>query len=117
MDAALLQKGTGPVQVLSELCENPPRLRRCSPISSVLQRALEQVIARRITWVTHRRVNGSQFWVFAPVAFHRDRASSEYAWWDPGDLGCYGGTALSWDRYRGAWSAVAGASWIGCAAT
>jgi len=116
MDAATAPSGSRPVQILNELCGNPSGLRRCAPISSTLQRALEQAIDRPITWVAHRDVNGPQFWVFAPIAYDSVGATSESAWWDPGTFGCRGGTQYDWERRSGAWSTVSGIGWAACVA-
>jgi hypothetical protein len=117
MDAGTVWSGSGPVQVLNELCENPSSVRRCSPISPALQSALEQAIDQPITWVDARHRNGPQFWVFAPVGYEGDQATSEYAWWDPGTLGCFGGGGVTWERRQGSWNAFSAFGWVGCPAT
>jgi hypothetical protein len=114
MDAETAESGTTRVQVLNQLCESPSRLRGCTPISATLGRALERAIDRPITWVAQRRTNGPQFWVFAPVAFESGRATSEYAWWDPGTLGCRGGITYNWERHSGVWATVSGIGWAAC---
>jgi hypothetical protein len=117
MDAVTAESGTRPVQILNQLCEVPSRLRRCAPISSTMRRALEQAIDRPITWVAHRRVDGPQFWVFAPIAYDSAGATSEYAWWDPGAFGCRGGIRYDWERTSGAWATVGGIGWAACPAS
>ena len=116
MDAQTAESGTGRVQVLNELCDVPSRLRGCTPISGTFQRALERAIDRPITWVSHRHVDGPEFWVFAPVEFHSGQATSEYAWWDPGTVGCRGGITYDWERTSGAWATVGGIGWAACSA-
>ena len=117
MDAVTAESGSGPVQILNQLCETPSRVRGCAPISATLRRALEQAIDRPITWVGHRHVDGPQFWVFAPIAYDSVGATSEYAWWDPGALGCRGGIRYDWKRISGAWATVSGIGWAACTAT
>jgi hypothetical protein len=118
MDVQVLQRrGTGPVQVLNQVCEKPSRVSRCTPISSTLQRSLEVAIHRSIVWVDHRRTKGPEFWVFAPVTFGGGTASAEYAFWDPGALGCFGGSSEDWALRQGAWSPTIASAWVGCPAT
>jgi hypothetical protein len=115
MDAATAERGTTRVQILNELCETPSRMRHCAPMSSALQRALEGAIDRPILWVSERKVNGPEFWVFAPIAYGSGEATSEYAWWEPGDL-CRGGTQYDWERRSSGWSTVSGIGWAACSA-
>ena len=114
MDAQTVESGTGRVQILNELCEVPSALRRCTPITATLRRALEQAIVRPISWVSHRHVDGPEFWVLAPVEFHDGEATSEYAWWDP--LGCRGGISYRWARRSGRWVTTTGIGWAACSA-
>jgi hypothetical protein len=117
MDATLIFAGAGHrVQVLTQLCENPDRIRRCSSFPLRLRGAIEDAMDRPITWVDDRRVRGPDFWVFAPVAFARDSASARMAWWASGALvfGCRGGANLTFRRIHGAWSPVGGTGWEGC---
>jgi hypothetical protein len=114
MDAATAERGGAGVQILKQLCEVPARRKACTPITATLQRALERAIDRPITWVAHRHVDGPQFWVFAPVEFEAGRATSEYAWWDTGTLGCRGGITYRWERTSGAWVTTTGLGWAAC---
>jgi hypothetical protein len=116
MDAATVESGNRRVQILSEVCRTPSRLRRCEPMSSALRRALERAIDRPITWVDERVVNGPEFWVFAPVEFDHGTATSEYAWWDRGTDGCRGGITYDWERSSGTWSTTTGIGWGACSA-
>ncbi|MEP6759188.1 MAG: hypothetical protein ABJB55_08335 [Actinomycetota bacterium] len=113
----LFVDGSQRVQVLTELCTNPVRITHCSAIPRVLRRAIEHVVDRPITWVNERSVRGPVFWVFAPVAFDRARASASFAWWDPGAFACRGGSELRFTRTHGGWSATEGTAWEGCSAT
>jgi hypothetical protein len=117
IDAMLiLGGGSQRVQVLTQLCADPVRIRRCVPFPRSLQRAIESAVDRPITWVDARRVRGPAFWVFAPVAFDGSSATASLAWWDRGafTFGCRGGADLTFGRIRGAWSAVEGTAWTGC---
>ena len=117
MDAMLiLGGGSHRVQVLTQLCADPVRIRRCVPFPRSLQRAIEGVVDRPITWVDARRVRGPAFWVFAPVVFDGDAATASLAWWDPGALACRGGSTLRFARDHGTWRPVAGTGWEGCPA-
>ena len=116
MDAATAEGGTTRVQILDQLCERPSSVRRCAPMSSALQRALEQAIDRPILWVSERRVNGPEFWVFAPIAYDSGGATSEYAWREPGEFGCRGGIEYIWERRSGGWTTVGGIGWAACPA-
>jgi len=118
MDAMLiLGGGTQRVQVLTQLCADPVRIRRCVSFPGSRQRAIERAVDRPITWVDARRVRGPAFWVFAPVAFDGGSASASLAWWDPGAFACRGGSTLRFVRIHGTWQAVEGTGWAGCPAT
>ena len=118
MDAMLiLGGGTQRVQVLTQLCADPVRIRRCVPFPGSLQRAIERAVDRPITWVDARLVRGPAFWVFAPIAFERGSATASLAWWDPGAFGCRGGSTLRFTHSHGAWRPVEGTGWAGCPAT
>lgn len=117
MDAMLiLGGGSHHVQVLTQLCADPVRVRRCVPFPRSLQRAIEGAVDRPITWVDERRVRGPVFWVFAPVAFDRGSATASLAWRDPGAFACRGGSTLRFARDHGTWQPVAGTGWEGCPA-
>jgi len=118
MDSMLIFTAAGDrVQVLTQLCTDPDRIRHCTSFPVELRRAIEDVMDRPITWVDARRDRGPQFWVFAPAVFDGERASASMAWWDRGafTFGCRGGADLAFRRIRGAWSAVEGTAWTGCA--
>jgi hypothetical protein len=118
MDAMLiLGGGSHRVQVLTQLCADPVRIRRCVPFPGSLQRAIERAVDRPITWVDARRAGGPAFWVFAPVAFDGGSATTSLAWWDPGALACRGGSTLRFAHSHGAWQPVEGTGWVGCPAT
>jgi hypothetical protein len=85
-------------------------------IKANLQRALEQALDAPITWVDHRHHHGGQFWVLGTLAFNGTQVTTKVAWRDPGTLGCFGWTRLSWKRHHGAWSVFEGISAEGCAA-
>ena len=117
MDAMLiLGDGSHRVQVLTQLCADPVRVRRCVPFPRSLQRAIEGAVDRPITWVDARRVRGPAFWVFAPVAFDSGFASASLAWRDPGAFACRGGSTLRFARDHGAWRPVEGSGSEGCPA-
>jgi len=115
MDAQVVESGTDRVQVLTQLCTKPSRITGCSPISHPLRRAIEQAIARPITWVANRPADRPEFWVFAPVEFGRGTAVAEYAWWKPNASACRGGGEVHFERDHGAWRSVLGIGWaIAC---
>ena len=117
IDAMLiLGGGSLRVQVLTQLCADPVRIRRCVPFPRSLQRAIESAVDRPITWVDARRVRGPAFWVFAPVAFDGGSATASLAWWDPGAFACRGGSTLRFVRASGTWRPVEGTGWEGCPA-
>jgi hypothetical protein len=116
LDASLWH-GTKRVQVLTSLCARPSKLRRCSPISPRLQRALDGALGAPIIWVDARRVAGPEFLVFAPVVFDRGEAKAEVAWWDPGSHGCVGGYETRFRKDRGAWMWYQQLGWAGCPAS
>jgi hypothetical protein len=116
MDAGLVPRHGATVQVLNQLCEKPRTQRRCSPMPSTLQQALDREIARPIVWVDSRQPGGQQFWVFAPVDFGAE-ASAEYAWWDPGTFGCFGGAGETWTHLQGTWKPSIAFGYEGCPAT
>jgi hypothetical protein len=103
-------------QVLNQVCEDASAERRCSPINPALQRAFEAAVDVPITWVAARTPHLGQFWVLAPVRFAGDGAESEFAWRDPGRLGCSGWTRIDWSRERGAWFPTGGVGVVGCPA-
>jgi hypothetical protein len=119
--AAMLAETAGtpthPVQVLNQMCDNPTTQRGCVPIRVNLQRAFEQALDAKITWVDHRRHDAGQFWVVGTVLFHRTQVTTKVAWRDPGTFACFGWTRLSWKRHHGAWSVFQGMSAEGCPAT
>ena len=109
--------GSGPVQILTQLCGRPWKLRGCEAMPAKLQAALDDAIGGRITWVERRQMRGPEFLVFAPVRIARDAARTEVAWWDPGRSGCRGGSTLEFARDRGAWVASRGLGWAVCSAS
>jgi hypothetical protein len=116
MDAGLVPRHGSTVQVLNQLCERPRVQRRCSPMPSTLQQALDREIARPIVWVDERQPGDRQFWVFAPVRFGA-QANAEYAWWDPGTFGCFGGAGETWNHVQGTWNPSIAFAYQGCPAT
>jgi hypothetical protein len=116
MDAALVPRRGATVQVLNQVCERPRVQRRCSPMSATLQRALDAAIVRPIVWVDERQPGAQQFWVFAPVRFGAE-ANAEYAWWDPGTFGCFGGAGETWTHLQGTWNPSIAFAYEGCPAT
>jgi len=115
LDAGVLDDGRRPIQVLDQLCGNPDRQRRCSPIAPALERAITRAVDRPITWVHQLRKHAGVFWVLAPLRLGNDTATVRWAWRDqPG--GCFGGGRLSYQRIHGAWKLVSGIEYEGCSA-
>jgi len=117
LDATVVGRGRERVQVLTRLCTDPARIRRCGAFSQPLRRAIQSAFDRPITWVDERRTRGPEFWVFAPVSFGHGAATASYAWWDPGTFACRGGASMLFERQRGAWSGTEGFGWGACPAT
>jgi len=110
--------GDGParIQILDQLCRNPDQQRRCTPIKPALERAIDRLVDRPITWVATPRKHGGSFWVLAPVRFGADRATVRWAWRDLRPFGCFGGGTLTYGRDGGTWKLTTGIEFEGCPA-
>jgi hypothetical protein len=113
-DAGVLGDGHREIQILDQLCANPDRQRRCSPISPALERGISRIVDRPITWVHQPRRHAGVFWVLAPIRLGTDTTTVRWAWREPGPFGCWGGGRLSYERARGAWKLVMGIAYEGC---
>jgi hypothetical protein len=105
------------VQILDQVCEDLALVRDGTPMSPGLKRAIEDAFSRRLVWVSRRRSEGPEFWVFAPVRFNGDAATARYTWRETGDYGCLGGVRLRFKRIGGSWSSTSGMGWALCPAT
>ena len=119
--AAMLAETAGtfsqhPVQVLDQICDNPSTRHGCVPIKASLQEAFERALDAPITWVGPRRHQVGQLWVLGTVVFDGTQVTTKVAWRDPGTVGCFGWTRLTWKRHQGAWYVFRGISVEGCAA-
>jgi len=115
-DAGALSHGRARIQILDQLCRNPERQRRCTPIKPSLARAISRLTDRPITWVSEPKRHGGVFWVLAPVRFGTATARVRWAWSDPGPYGCVGGGTLTYGRDGGAWNLTEGTEYEGCRA-
>jgi hypothetical protein len=104
------------IQILDQLCRNPERQRRCTPIKPALERAISRIADRPISWVSEPKTHGGVFWVLAPVRFGSDRARVRWAWRDLAPYGCFGGGTLTYGRAAGAWNLTTGIDYEGCPA-
>src|SRR5262245_55346707 len=114
--AGVLDHGHARIQVLDQLCRNPERQRRCTPIKPALERAISRIADRPISWVSEPKSHGGVFWVLAPVRFGSDRARVRWAWRELAPYGCFGGGTLTYGRDGGAWKLTMGIAYEGCSA-
>jgi hypothetical protein len=115
--AGILDQGHARIQILDELCANPARERRCTPIRPALERAVTRAVDRPIVWVDTAERGRGVYWVLGPVRFQSGTAKLRWAWRDLRPFGCFGGGSLSYQRERGAWRLVLGIEYEGCSAS
>jgi hypothetical protein len=114
--AGVLAHGRARIQILDQLCRDPERQRRCTPIKPALERAVSRIAARPISWVSEPETHGGVFWVLAPVRFGSERARVRWTWRELAPYGCFGGGKLTYGRDGGAWKLTTGIEYEGCPA-
>lgn len=115
-DSAIVIGGTTRIQMLDRLCAKPSSMKNCEPLSAPLQRALEDVLRRPITWVSHRPSRGPTFVVLAPIDWTKAEATASYAWNGTHKFSCFGGGSISFKHDHGSWTAFRGSAYVGCPA-
>jgi hypothetical protein len=115
-DAGVLGHGHARIQILDQLCRNPERQRRCTPIKPSLARAISRLTDRPVSWVSEPARHSGVFWVMAPVRFGTAKAQVRWAWRDLRPYGCFGGGSLTYGRDGGTWNLVEGIEYEGCPA-
>jgi hypothetical protein len=115
-DATIVFERHAPAQILNRSCARPSSVKDCELLSKPLRRALEAVLDRRITWVSHRPIDGPTFVVLAPIEWSTGEATASYAWRDTHKFSCFGGGSMSFKHDHGSWTAVLGSEYIGCPA-
>ena len=115
-DSAIVIGGTTRIQMLTRLCAKPSTLKDCERLSAPLRRAIEDVLRRPITWVSHRPSHGPTFVVLAPIDWTKAEATASYAWHGTKTFSCFGGGSISFKHDHGSWTAFRGSEYIGCPA-
>jgi hypothetical protein len=115
-DATIVFERHAPAQILNRLCAKPSSVKDCERLSKPLRRALEAVLDRPITWVSHPPTPGPMFIVLGPIGWKASVATASYAWRRTKNLSCFGGGSLSFRRERGSWTVFRGSEYIGCTA-
>ena len=115
-DATIVFERHAPAQILNRSCAKPSSRKDCERLSKPLRRALEAVLDRRITWVSHRPTRGPMFVVLAPIEWSSGEATAAYAWRGTHGSSCFGGGSLSFRRDHGSWTVFRGSEYIGCTA-
>ena len=113
-DSAIVIGGTTRIQMLNRLCAKPSSMKDCERLSAPLRRALEDVLRRPITWVSHRPSRGPTFVVLAPIEWTKAEATAAYAWHGTHKFSCFGGGSISFKHDHGSWTAFRGSAYIGC---
>ena len=104
------------IQILNRLCANPGKGTGCEPVLQALRTALEAAVDVPIRWVQKERKHGGRFYAFSAVERNGSHARFDYAWDDPGFLGCSARGDVEFRRidWTG-WRVSGGHGLIGCA--
>jgi hypothetical protein len=104
------------IQILNRLCPSPGKGAGCEPVLQALRTALGAAVDVPIRWVQKERKDGGRFYAFSAVERNGSHARFDYAWDDPGFLGCNARGDVEFRRidWTG-WRVSGGQGLIGCA--